>query len=76
MISDFLSNKFEDITNPEFTSNMEKTLDEISKGNKPYSPIMKSFWESILVAIDDAMQSDIPKEFITEHKCPKCSSKW
>ena len=75
MISDFLSDKFEEITNSEFTSNMEKTLDDISKGQKPYSPIMKSFWDSIIVAIDEAMQSGLPDAFTTEHKCPKCSSK-
>lgn len=75
MISDFLSDKFSDITNSEFTSNMEKTLDDISSGNKPYSPIMKSFWESIVIAIDEAMQSGLPDAFLTDHKCPKCSSK-
>ncbi len=75
MISDFLSDKFSEITNSEFTSNMEKTLDDISKGQKPYSPIMKSFWKSIISSIDEAMQSGLPKAFTTDYKCPKCSSK-
>lgn len=75
MISEFLADKFSDITCAEFTSNMEKTLDEISEGKKDYSPIMKSFWGSIMDAIDEAMQSDLPKEFLTDHKCPKCGAK-
>lgn len=75
MISEFLSDKFSEITCPEFTSTMEKTLDEISEGKKDYSPIMKSFWISIMDAIDSAMQSNLPKDFITDHKCPKCSAK-
>lgn len=74
MISEFLSEKFEEITDPKFTSKMEKTLDDISNGDKPYSPIMKSFWDSISEAIDDAMQSGLPKQFFTEHKCSKCDS--
>jgi len=74
MISEFLSEKFEDITNPEFTSNMEKTLDEISNGSKNYSPIMKTFWLSLSDAIDEAMQSGLPTQFFTDHKCKKCES--
>jgi len=75
MISEFLSDKFSEITCPEFTCTMEKTLDEISEGKKDYSPIMKSFWVSITEAIDEAMQSSLPDDFITDHKCPKCNAK-
>ena len=74
MISDYLSDKFKEITSAEFTSKMEKTLDEISQGSKPYLPVMKSFWESIVSSIDEAMQSGLPKSFSTEHRCDLCSS--
>lgn len=75
MISDYLSDKFSDITSVEFTSNMEKALDEISDGKKEYVPIMKSFWKSIESAIDIAMKQGLPDTFITDFDCPKCKSK-
>ena len=35
---------------------------------------MKSFFEQIKKATEEAVKKDLPESFISEHSCPKCSS--
>lgn len=43
LVNEFLISKFSDIVNIEFTSEMEKSLDDISEGSKTYTEFIKPF---------------------------------
>lgn len=73
IVSDYLCENFNDIVDTGFTANMEEALDKISSGSLEYASVMKAFFEQIKKATESAIQKDLPKSFITEHKCPECS---
>lgn len=74
IVSDYLCENFNDIVDTGFTANMEEALDKISSGSLEYAPVMKAFFDQIKNATEGAIKKDLPKSFITEHKCPDCSS--
>ena len=75
IVSDYLCENFSDIVDTKFTASMEEALDKISSGSLKYQPVMKAFFDQIKNATEDAIKKDLPKSFITDHKCPECSSK-
>lgn len=74
MVSDYLTENFPSIVDTKFTSNMEANLDQIAEGKLSYSETLVSFNENLDEQISSATTSGLPKAFISEHKCPKCSS--
>ncbi|MGI9309750.1 MAG: DNA topoisomerase I [Gammaproteobacteria bacterium] len=44
IVSDFLSNHFTDYVDYDFTAQLEDILDEISRGEKDWVPVLEKFW--------------------------------
>ncbi|MEM1243302.1 MAG: type I DNA topoisomerase [Pseudomonadota bacterium] len=75
VVKKFLTNYFTKYVDYDFTAGMENELDEISRGEKQWIPMMKEFWEpfkSQLDTIEETVQrKDVTQEKMDE-KCPKC----
>ena len=74
-VNDFLVKGFPDILNTDFTSLMEKELDEVEEGGKPWVAAVRDFYEPF--AKDMAKAKDIPgpKDIVeppTNIPCEKC----
>lgn len=74
MVSDYLADKFPSIVDAKFTSKMEMDLDDIAEGKKDYTKTLKDFNGNLDSQIQVATTSGLPNTFVSEHKCPKCSS--
>jgi DNA topoisomerase-1 len=74
-VNDFLMVQFPTMMDYQFTAEMEEDLDRISRGEKDWKVLMKSFWgpfEKLLKAVDKSTpRVEIPVEK-TGEKCPKC----
>ena len=66
-LAEFLKEKFPDLINVEYTSNMEKDLDLIAQGKLDEVKFLKEFLDTMEKAIKDANLSDTPM-------CPKCGA--
>lgn len=73
MVADYLSENFSSIVDTKFTSQMELNLDEIADGKKDYTDTLKQFNDDLDSQIKTATTSGLPKAFIVDAKCPKCS---
>ena len=55
---------------------LEEQLDDISRGDKEWIPVLREFWEPFKHLVDETQEnvqrSDVTQEKIDE-KCPKCS---
>jgi DNA topoisomerase I len=79
-IYDILSQNFEEITGAQMTANMEEQLDEISRGEKQYSEVLKNFWYPFKQEVDGKSkqiteEKDKYRSSETDVACPKCESK-
>ena len=59
-VNKFIKDNFKDIINIEFTSNVEKNLDEIAKGKKTLNQVMNTFYKDFSKSIKDA-KNKLPK---------------
>jgi DNA topoisomerase I len=75
MISDYLSSNFASLISTDFTKKMEKTLDGMAAGDVKYVPVMKTFHKNIKDSVQSAVNLPLPKSFIVDDECPKCTSK-
>jgi len=57
VVNRFLTQHFTRYVDYDFTAQLEDTLDEISRGESDWLPLMKSFWESFKEQVDDKMES-------------------
>ncbi len=77
VVNKFLTDHFETYVNYDFTAKLEDELDEVSRGEKAWIPLMSSFWEKFKSRIDEKegsiKRSDVTHEALDE-KCPKCES--
>ncbi|MBR3161316.1 MAG: type I DNA topoisomerase [Bacilli bacterium] len=71
--TDSLQNFFSDLINVEYTSGMEKELDEIADGKVSSLKVLKDFWDVFEPRVKDAF-SDMKKKEPekTGENCPKC----
>ncbi len=53
IVNHFLTKHFTDYVDYDFTARMEDDLDEISRGEKQWLPVLKSFWGPFKVLVDD-----------------------
>ena len=73
--TDKLQEKFEDIINTEYTSNMETELDEIAEGTAQKTVVLTDFWNLFEPRVETAfkeMEKKGPEE--TGETCPECGS--
>ncbi len=75
VVNKFLTEHFTQYVDYDFTAKLEDELDEVSRGEKEWIPLMKSFWGPFKALVDDKEQSvsrkDVTQEEMDE-KCPKC----
>lgn len=76
IVNNFLTSYFTRYVDYNFTAKMEDSLDEISRGEKEWIPVLDEFWKpfiNLLKQIEQTVQrKDITQEAIDE-LCPKCN---
>ncbi|MDH5359214.1 MAG: type I DNA topoisomerase [Gammaproteobacteria bacterium] len=75
VVNKFLTEHFTQYVDYDFTARLEDELDEISRGEKKWIPLMHEFWDPFIKLVKDKDESvsrkDVTQEEIDE-KCPKC----
>ena len=74
MVSDYLTANFSTIVDTKFTSKMESDLDKVAAGDMEYKDTLRSFNDGLDSQVAQATTNGLPKTFIADSKCPKCSS--
>lgn len=77
VVSKFLTNYFTQYVDYDFTARLEDELDEVSRGEKTWVPVLEEFWSPFKKLIDHTQENvsraDVTEEK-TEEKCPECQS--
>ena len=74
-VNDFLIKGFPDILNVDFTSLMEKALDEVEEGEKTWDAVVRSIYDPFTKDIERAKDIPGPKDIVeppTNIPCEKC----
>jgi len=74
-VNDYLVKGFPDILNVDFTSQMEKELDEVAEGEKPWVTVVRDFYEPFSKDLEKAKDIPGPKDTVqppTNVPCEKC----
>ena len=74
-VNDFLVKGFPDILNVDFTSLMEKELDEVEEGEKTWVAVVRDFYEPFAKDMAKAKTIPGPKDIVeppTNIRCEKC----
>ncbi len=76
VVSKFLTQHFTRYVDYGFTAGLEDELDDVSRGEKEWIPLLESFWDPFKQQVDDigknVKRQDVTQEVIDE-KCPECS---
>ncbi|CAG0909835.1 unnamed protein product, partial [Cyprideis torosa] len=64
IVNNFLTNHFTDYVDYDFTARLEDELDEISRGEKEWVPVMKKFWDPFNALVHDKDESVSREEVI------------
>jgi len=75
VVSDLLTAHFSQYVDYNFTAGLEEELDQVSRGEKQWKPLIKSFWEPFAALLKqkdkEVQKSDLTTE-ATDEKCPEC----
>jgi DNA topoisomerase-1 len=75
-VCDFLVEHFKTVMDYDFTAEMEEDLDRISRGEKKWKNVVRSFWGPFIKIVDGVQETagraQIPVEK-TGEKCPVCA---
>jgi DNA topoisomerase-1 len=74
-VNDFVVKGFPDILNVDFTSQMERQLDEVEEGEKPWVSAVRGFYDPFTKDMEKAQDIAGPKDIIeppTDIPCEKC----
>jgi DNA topoisomerase-1 len=75
IVSKFLTNHFTRYVDYDFTARLEDQLDEVSRGERGWVPLMDEFWQPFRDLVEDKEESVSRSEVTTEaldEACPKC----
>lgn len=75
VVNRFLTQHFTQYVDYDFTARMEDELDEISRGEKEWIPVMESFWKPFHELVEHKEETVSRSEVTTEEldeDCPKC----
>jgi len=76
VVSDLLVAHFSQYVDYNFTAGLEEELDQVSRGEKQWKPLLKNFWEPFAALLKqkdgEVQKSDLTTE-ATDEKCPECS---
>lgn len=76
IVNKFLTQYFTRYVDYDFTARLEDELDEISRGEKEWIPLLEGFWSPFKNQVDTITETvkrkDVTQELLDE-KCPQCS---
>jgi DNA topoisomerase-1 len=76
VVSDLLVAHFSQYVDYNFTAGLEEELDQVSRGEMQWKPLLKKFWEPFIGLLKqkdgEVQKSDLTTE-ATDEKCPECS---
>lgn len=76
VVNRFLTQYFTQYVDYNFTAMMEDTLDDISRGEKVWQPVLEAFWQPFIEKVKD-IQENVQRKDVTheamDEKCPECS---
>jgi len=76
VVSELLVNHFTQYVDYNFTASLEEELDQISRGEKKWKPLLREFWEPFHTLLKqkegEVNKSDITTE-ATDEICPECA---
>lgn len=75
-VTELLTEYFPDVTDIEFTADLEKRLDEIEKGNENWKKILRDFYEPFFNRLENARENMESVQIVeeTDEVCEKCGS--
>lgn len=77
VVNRFLTQYFQQYVDYNFTANLEDELDAVSRGEKPWIPLMSAFWETFKPQVEEIDQTvqrkDVTQEAMAEN-CPQCQA--
>jgi DNA topoisomerase I len=75
IVNRFLTSYFTNYVDYDFTAKLEDALDEVSRGEKEWIPLLKEFWKPFIALIKETevavQRKDVTQEQLNE-KCPEC----
>lgn len=75
VVSKFLTTYFTTYVDYSFTASLEDELDEVSRGEKEWVPLLEQFWDPFKQQVDMILETvkrkDVTQELL-EEKCPEC----
>ncbi|MFA7059409.1 MAG: type I DNA topoisomerase [Pedobacter sp.] len=75
VVSDLLVTHFSQYVDYNFTAGLEEELDQVSRGEMQWKPLLKKFWEPFAALLKqkdgEVQKSDLTTE-ATDEKCPEC----
>lgn len=75
IVNRFLTEHFTRYVDYDFTARLEDELDEVSRGEKEWVPLMREFWKPFIEQVDitekTVTRKDVTQEQL-EEACPKC----
>jgi len=75
IVAKFLTQHFTNYVDYDFTAKLEDSLDEVSRGEKQWVPLLGEFWHPFIKLVhstqENVQRKDVTQETIDE-KCPKC----
>lgn len=78
IVSKFLTQYFTQYVDYDFTAKLEDSLDDVSRGEKQWVPLLKDFWKPFVDLVhsteENVQRKDVTQEALDEN-CPKCSKK-
>jgi len=75
VVNDLLTSHFARYVDYNFTAGLEEELDQVSRGEKQWKPLLKEFWEPFSTLLKqkegEVSKSDLTTES-TDESCPEC----
>lgn len=75
VVNHFLTEYFTKYVDYTFTANLEDELDEVSRGERQWIPLLREFWDPFIKQVKDidvsVQRSDVTQEKMDE-PCPEC----
>jgi DNA topoisomerase-1 len=75
IVNKFLTKYFTRYVDYDFTAKLEDELDEISRGEKEWIPLLEQFWDPFKGLVEEILETvqrkDVTQEFLDE-ACPTC----
>ena len=75
VVAGFLTKYFDRYVDYDFTARLEDSLDEVSRGEKEWIPVLREFWQPFIKQVahigKTVSRADVTQEALDEN-CPKC----